>query len=113
MTKPWHRICALDDIWPNTGAAALIGERQIAVFRYAPAGNAERLFALGNYDPIGKAFVMSRGILGTAKDGTPKVASPLYKQCYDLATGQCLDDAAVKLPIFAVRIVDGQVEIAA
>ena len=46
---------------------------------------------------------MSRGIVGGRGD-TPKVASPIYKQSFDLRTGQCLDDARVRLRTFEVRV---------
>jgi nitrite reductase (NADH) small subunit len=96
-------ICALEDIVPWTGVAALIGERQVAVFRFGG-----QVFALGNYDPIGQAFVLSRGLLGTAGT-TPFVASPLYKQRFDLRTGACLDDPAVRVPTYPVQVVAGRI----
>ncbi len=105
--RTWHGVCTLDDIPAQSGVCALIGERQIAIFRWN-----DGLYALGNWDPIGKAFVMSRGILGSAGD-TPKVASPLYKQSYDLRTGRCLDDADTALPVFRVRLVGDRVEVEA
>jgi nitrite reductase (NADH) small subunit len=52
--------------------------------------------------------VMSRGIVGSRGD-VPTVASPMFKQVYDLRTGQCLDDPTVSLPVHPVEIVDGQV----
>jgi nitrite reductase (NADH) small subunit len=41
------------------------------------------------------------------------VASPVYKQAFDLRTGQCLDDAEVVLATFPVRVVDGRVLVGA
>ncbi len=58
-------VCALDDIVPDRGVAALIGRHQVAVFRVAPD---DELFALSNYDPFSKAFVLSRGIVGSKDD---------------------------------------------
>ena len=103
--RTWRAVCLLDDILPWTGVCALVGDKQIAIFRHG-----DDLYATGNWDPIGKAFVMSRGILGSA-GGIAKVASPLYKQGYDLRTGQCLDDPSVRIPVFPVRCVEGRVEI--
>ena len=37
------------------------------------------------------------------------VASPLLKQRFDLRTGVCLDDPAVVVPSYEVRVVDGMV----
>lgn len=87
---------------------ALVEEQQVAVFR---VGSGETVFALSNYDPFSKAFVLSRGIIGD-RNGIPKIASPIYKQNFNLITGQCLDDETVSIPTFEVRVVDGQVQVA-
>lgn len=100
----WQRICALGDILPETGVCALLGERQIAVFRLAD----DQLFALDNHDPKSGANVLSRGIVGDL-GGEPVVASPVYKQHYALRSGACLEDAAVTLQTFAVQARDGAV----
>ena len=57
----WQKVCLLDQIQPNTGVCALIGEQQVAMFR---VGNEKRIYALSNHDPFSGANVMSRGILG-------------------------------------------------
>jgi len=101
----WVDICALSDILPNTGVCALVGNEQVAIFRY---GNGEEVYAMSNYDPFSKAYVLSRGIVGDKK-GIAKVASPIYKQNFSLATGQCLDDETVSIPTYKVKILDGRV----
>jgi nitrite reductase (NADH) small subunit len=53
---------------------------------------------------------MARGIVGTKGD-IAKVASPILKQTFNLATGECLDDPSVALATFPIRAVDGRVEI--
>jgi nitrite reductase (NADH) small subunit len=40
-----------------------------------------------------------------------KVASPVFKQGFDLRTGQCLEDPSVTVPTYPVRVVDGRVQI--
>ncbi|MBN8488992.1 MAG: nitrite reductase small subunit NirD [Burkholderiales bacterium] len=100
----WQRICALGDILPETGVCALLGGRQIAVFRLAD----DRLFALDNHDPKSGANVLSRGIVGDL-GGEPVVASPIYKQHYALRSGACLEDAATTLQTFEVQARDGAV----
>jgi nitrite reductase (NADH) small subunit len=109
LATSWTRVCALDDILPRTGVCALVRGKQIAVIR---PGEGDQLYALSNYDPFSKAFVLSRGIVGD-KGGIPKIASPIYKQTFDLRDGQCLDDPTVKIPTFQVRVVDGGVELLA
>jgi len=102
----WVDICAFDELTPSRGVCALVEGVQVAVFRVA-----EELFALSNFDPFSKAFVLSRGIVGSKGDRL-KVASPMYKQNFDLATGECLDDPAVQVPTFAVRRMRGRVQVA-
>ena len=69
------------------------------------------MFALSNYDPFSQAFVISRGIVGD-RDGTPKIASPIFKQSFALETGVCLDDPMVVLPSYPVRVHRGRVHLA-
>lgn len=106
----WHDICALDDIWPDSGVCARLGEFQVAVFRLRD-GEDERLFALHNHDPFSGANVLSRGLLGNLGERRV-VASPLYKQHFDLTTGECVEDPAVRVRTWPVRVVDGRVQIA-
>jgi nitrite reductase (NADH) small subunit len=103
----WVDACALDDLVPDRGVCALVGPYQVALFRISPDG---ALYALSNYDPFSGAYVLSRGIVGSAGD-TPKVASPVYKQTFDLRTGQCLDDPTVAIPTFPMRVVHGRVHV--
>jgi len=73
------------------GRAALLGGTQIALFLlHGPDGSAGRVHAVSNLDPYSHAHVISRGIVGTRQD-VPTVASPMYKQVFDLRTGVCLD----------------------
>ena len=104
----WTAVCDLDDIIPNTGVCALVGGRQVAIVRHGPGA---QLFAVDNFDPFSKAFVISRGIVGD-KGGVPKIASPIFKQSFDLTTGRCLDNPSVALATFPVRVLeDGQVQV--
>jgi nitrite reductase (NADH) small subunit len=54
--------------------------------------------------------VISRGIVGDKK-GRPMIASPIYKQAFDLKTGQSLEDPGVRLQTWTVRARNGRVEI--
>jgi nitrite reductase (NADH) small subunit len=104
----WESICPLERIFPNTGVCALVNSRQIAIFR---VGEGMDVYAIDNYDPFSKAYVLSRGIVGD-KNGIPKVASPIYKQNFSLLTGECLDDSTVKLSTYLVRVFEGNVQVA-
>jgi len=103
----WLDLCALDDIVPGTGVAALVFGEQIALI--VPR-DGSAVYALSNFDPFSKAFVIARGIVGDRR-GVAKIASPIYKQSFSLETGQCLDDPNVRLPTYAVRTVAGRIQI--
>jgi nitrite reductase (NADH) small subunit len=103
----WTPVCALQDVVPGTGVCALVDGRQVAVVR---VGEGNEVYAIDNFDPFGKAFVLSRGIVGDRK-GVPKIASPLFKQSFDLRNGQCLDDAAVRVRAYEVRVRGGRIEV--
>ena len=45
------------------------------------------------------------------REGILKVASPLYKQNFNLKTGECLDDESVSVPSYPVKIVDGSIQV--
>jgi nitrite reductase (NADH) small subunit len=100
----WTDVCGYDDLAPDTGAAALVAGEQIALVR--TRGGA--VYAISNYDPFSKAFVLARGIVGD-KGGIPRLASPIYKQGFDLRTGACFDDPNVCVPVYRVKISRGRV----
>lgn len=109
-------ICRLEQIRKESGVAALVDGEAVAVFRTYD----DEVFALSNFDPFGRASVLSRGIVGTRTVATgdgeqqvPFVASPLLKHPFDLRTGVCLDDQTVALATYDVRVVDGVVLVGA
>jgi nitrite reductase (NADH) small subunit len=103
----WIDVCRVDDITPDTGVAALVAGIQVAIVR---VGAEEQIYAVGNYDPFSRAFVIARGIVGD-RAGVPKIASPIFKQSFDLRTGQCLDEPSVRLPSYPVQVRDGRIAI--
>jgi nitrite reductase (NADH) small subunit len=103
----WKDICKADDLQPDSGVCALVEGQQVAIFFLEKE---QAVFAIHNYDPIGKANVLSRGMIGDIK-GEPVVASPLYKQHFSLKTGICLEDENITVPAYPVRIHNGKVEI--
>jgi NAD(P)H-dependent nitrite reductase small subunit len=98
------RVCPLDDIVPNAGVAALVDGEQVAVFRL----DDDSVHAVGNRDPFSGANVLSRGIVGDLK-GELVVASPVYKQHFELLTGRCVEDSTVRIPVYRARVEDGYV----
>ncbi|MGW7194775.1 nitrite reductase small subunit NirD [Streptomyces chryseus] len=98
----WFTACDLSALTPGRGVAALLPDgRQAALF----TDRRGRAYAIDNRDPFSGAQVLSRGLIGS-ENGRPFVASPLLKQRFDLETGHCLDDEAVTVRTFAVRVGD-------
>jgi nitrite reductase (NADH) small subunit len=104
----WTTVCSLERIPVNTGICAWVQNQQIAIFRVSNVG--DHVYAIGNYDPFSKAHVLSRGIVGD-RNGVPKVASPVYKQNFNLLTGECLDSPDVSVPTYPVQVIEGQVQV--
>ncbi len=104
----WTLVCPLDDILPDTGVCALVGEEQVAIFRIS--GN-EALYAISAEDPFSDAPVLARGIIGDV-DGELVVASPIYKHHFSLTNGQCVEDDTVRLKTYPVRVAQDWVLVA-
>jgi nitrite reductase (NADH) small subunit len=102
----WVAICDYDAIYPDTGVCALVDGRQVAIFRLSDG----TLHAVSNFDPFSGANVLSRGIVGD-RAGEPKIASPIYKQTFNLRTGICYEDTGVRLDVYRVRRRRGEVEV--
>ncbi|MQA10786.1 MAG: nitrite reductase small subunit NirD [Pseudonocardiaceae bacterium] len=105
--QTWVAVCPADEVLRAYGVAALLaGAEQVAIFRTED----DEFFALSNIDPFSRAAVLSRGIVGD-RGGLPVVASPIYKQAFDLRTGVCVDDPDVTVPTYPVRVLDGVVQV--
>lgn len=102
----WETVCDERELTPNLGVRALVGGNQVALFCVQG-----KLYAISAIDPFSKAAVLSRGLVGDLR-GRVVVASPLYKQHFDLATGHCLEDESVRVETFRVRRIDGKIEVA-
>jgi nitrite reductase (NADH) small subunit len=114
VTEPaettWTRVCTLDQLIPERGVPALVDGEPIALFLLEDG----TVHAIGHHDPFSNANVMARGIVGSvgeAESYRNTVASPMYKQVFDLATGECLTEPGVRLPVWPVRVVDRHVEV--
>jgi nitrite reductase (NADH) small subunit len=103
----WITVCDESDLIAGTGVCALMGDEQIAIFK---TRKDQAVYAIGNYDPIGKANVLSRGIIGSIGEEVV-VASPLYKQHFSLVSGQCLEDDTVSVKSYPIRVDAGKVQL--
>ena len=106
----WVSVCTVSELIDGVGVCALVDGKQIAIFKIPSLAVAEEftLHALGNFDPKGKAYVLSRGVVGDIKN-VPVVASPLYKQHYSLLTGYCLEDDTYQVPVYSLKVYKGRV----
>lgn len=103
----WVRVCAMADLEVERGRAALLGDEQVALF----LTHSGRVHAVSNLDPYSGAYVISRGIVGTRGEA-PTVASPMYKQVFDLRTGMCLDPQGkerLDLRVWPAALHDGDI----
>lgn len=98
-------VCAVNQLVEGRGVAALVDGEQVAVFKVG-----DRVLAIGNHDPFSGANVLSRGIVGSVGD-VITVASPVYKQRFDLETGQCVDDPTVAVATYRTEALDGRVQV--
>lgn len=110
-TPAWTPVCHVDDILPNTGVCALVGDRHVAVF-HVQARDEPRLFAIDNLDPNSQASVLSRGLVGNLGERIV-VASPIYKHHFCLQTGECLEAPEHSVGAYPVRVEGGRVLVAA
>jgi nitrite reductase (NADH) small subunit len=120
----WQDVCSVTDLVEDAGVCALVDGLQVAIFYIQDRGStnpvlslsngldlySNRVYAIGNYDPIGKANVLSRGIVGDI-NGQLVVSSPLYKQHFNLETGLCLENETVTVPVYACRIDNDRVQV--
>lgn len=113
----WQPVCPVVRVPLDRGVAVLLGDNPVALFRLSPVGDQKvEILAVGHLDPVTGSPVIARGLVGSSGLPPlciPTVASPLLKQRYNLRTGVCLDDSRLRLPTYAVRIVEGTIELAA
>lgn len=105
----WIAVCPLEALHPERGVAAILDGTQIALFRLG----GDRVFAVQQADPYSGSQVMSRGLVGT-RGGRVTVASPMFKQVFDLETGECLDTVGKEeraLATYPVRLEAGTVHV--
>ena len=88
----WKDICKIDDILPETGVCALLGDEQVAIFRPYHSDQ------------------VSRGLIAEHQ-GELWVASPLKKQRFRLSDGLCMEDEQFSVKHYDARVKDGVVQL--
>jgi nitrite reductase (NADH) small subunit len=105
LPENWLDVCKSHELLPELGVRALVDGEQVAIYRVK-----SDLYAISAIDPFSKAAVLSRGIVGDLK-GQRVVASPIYKQHFNLQTGACLEDDSVFIKTYSVREVAGHIQV--
>ena len=109
----WLPACTEEDVPPGGGACVLVGDRQIAIFRFSRRSDdsgtrTTEWYATQNRCPHWGEMVLWRGLLGDA-DGEPKVACPMHKKTFALRSGSCLTGGVDDLVTVPVRVAEGTV----
>lgn len=104
--RKWFPVCTLGDLEDSWGEAALVNGQQLALFRVGK----NEVFAVSHADPLTQSHVMARGVVGS-RGRTCTITSPLHKEVYSLATGECFGRPELSLETFPVRVVGGRIEV--
>lgn len=102
----WTPVCAFIGLPVEGGVTALVRGAEVAVFRTFD----DQVYAVSGHDPFSRSGHLARGIVGMRGE-VPFVASPVHRHAFDLRTGRCLDDPAVRVATYPVRVVDGIVHV--
>ncbi|MGL6361875.1 nitrite reductase small subunit NirD [Aeromonas veronii] len=97
----WQAVCEQHVLEEGLGRSVLLQGEVIALFRCGG-----HIYALDGMDPVAAAPVIALGLVGDCQ-GEPMVASPIYKQRYSLRDGRCLDNSALRLRSWRVKV-DGE-----
>lgn len=122
VESPMIEICPLSALSIERGAAALLPDgTQIGVFLLEDGS----VHAIQQHDPYSGTNILSRGLVGTHLEPgegeepgeiVPTIASPMYKQVWNLDTGEVIDAGGGEkkpIDIFAAEIRDGAVFVSA
>ena len=116
-------ICPLSALTPERGSAALLPDgTQIAVFLLDDGS----VHAVQQHDPYSGTNILSRGLVGTHRvpvEGedpesapvVPTLASPMFKQVWNLDTGEVIDAGGGEpqtIAVFDVAVENGTVRVA-
>jgi nitrite reductase (NADH) large subunit len=96
----WTAVARAADVPHDGGLTVHHGDLSIAIFHFATRGE---WYATQAVCPHRKDAVLGRGLLGTA-DGEPKVACPLHKKTFSLASGAGLADARYCIRTYPVEV---------
>lgn len=101
----WKTVCQREDLVVDGGVIALINQQAVALIF-----SKQQVYALAHRDPFSGALVLGHGLL-SEQGGVLAVASPLYKQHFELSSGRCLEDDNVSVATWPARIEGADVQV--
>lgn len=104
-TWTWRDVGAAADYNRNGGAAAKVGNAELAVFHHIAM---DKWYATQNSCPHKQLQVLSRGLIGMQGE-TPKIACPIHKNTYNLETGKGISNAGFNIATFEAKEENGRV----
>ena len=112
--REWHDVASLEEIERDGRAVATIGGRQVGVVLDRIGG---RLVGIRNRCPhqggplcLGTVTDRAVGTPGRYDvDGRAVLRCPWHGWEFDLETGVCRDDPALRVAVYEVRVEDGRV----
>ena len=110
----WHDVASLEDLERDGRVVARIGRREIGVVLDRAAGE---LRAVRNRCPhhgaplcLGTVLERATGAPGRyTLSGRRVLRCPWHGWEFELDTGRCADDPAIRVAVYPVRVVDGRV----
>ena len=108
LEEMWVSVARVNEVPGDSGVCAKVGDLQIAVFNCGEG----QWFACQNMCPHRADMVLARGLIGDV-EGEHKVACPQHKKTFSLRTGECLSGEDYAIRTFPVKVVDGELYVAA
>jgi 3-phenylpropionate/trans-cinnamate dioxygenase ferredoxin subunit len=113
VARSWHDVCSLDELAARGRVLARLGGREIGVV----LDGAGRPHALRNRCPhhgaplcLGRVRLREQGTPGSYAPAAQEVLRcPWHGWEFELESGRCPEDPAMRVAVYAVRVDDGRV----
>ena len=112
MTATWHDVGRFSDLERDGYLIARVGGREIGVLATSVGLRAIRNRCPHHGGPLCRGTVSERivGEPGRYRlTGRPMLRCPWHGWEFDIESGKCLDDDALRVAVYPVRIEDGRV----
>ena len=103
MAENWVRICAESDLEENWGEVAW------STATSTPSTRPSTASTLATTSTRTARHWSSHAASSVRRTATPPSPPPLYKEVYDLTTGECVSDPSYSIKVYPVEVRDGDV----